>query len=385
MEIVPDVIDGYHALLLDKESQPLTVFITEWVRYMYLCLPQGYLASGDVYARWYDKLINEVPCKIKIVDDCLLYNHTIEQAFCHVWDYLQLCANNGIELNADKFKFCCETVEFAGLKITPNVIAPTDKILTVIKDFPKPQNITDVCSWFGLVNQLAWGYSLSPIMTPFRDLVKHNQTFTWNETLDKFFADSKQIIIEKIKEGIHMFDTVKPTCLQTDWSREGIGYLLLQQHCSCEPSNNALRCTNGWELVLAGSCFTSECESHYFPTEGEALAVTWALENARLFVLGCNNLIIVTDHKPLHGIFKDRKLSTIRNPRLQSLKEKTLAYKSTIYHCPGKWYQGPDAVSCNPAHLISNLQTPPTEKDLNYTYAIECHHMNKPFMNHLIY
>ena len=122
---------------------------------MYLCLPQGYLASGDVYTRWYDKLINEVPCKIKIVDDCLLYNHTIEQAFCHVWDYLQLCANNGIELNADKFKFCCETVEFAGLKITPNVIAPTDKILTVIKDFPKPQNITDVCSWFGLVKQLA--------------------------------------------------------------------------------------------------------------------------------------------------------------------------------------------------------------------------------------
>ena len=102
-----------------------------------------------------------------------------------------------------------------------------------------------------------------------------------------------------------MFDAAKATCLQTDWSREGIGYLLLQKHCSCEPSNNPLCCTDGWKLVLTGSCFTSECESRYSPTEGEAFAVTWALENARLFVLGCNNLIIVTDHKPLLGIFKD--------------------------------------------------------------------------------
>ena len=91
-------------------------------------------------------------------------------------------------------------------------------------------------------------------------------------------------------------------------------------------------------------------------------------------MLGCNNLIIVTNRKPLLGIFKDQELSTIQNPRLQSLKEKTLAYKFTIHHCPGKWHQGPDAVSCNPVHLISNLQTPLTEKELNYTYATEHHH-----------
>ena len=41
--------DGYHAMVLDKESQPLTTFITEWGCYMYLHLPQGYLASGGTY------------------------------------------------------------------------------------------------------------------------------------------------------------------------------------------------------------------------------------------------------------------------------------------------------------------------------------------------
>ena len=46
---VLDAVDGYHAIALDKESQPLTTFITEWRRYMYLRLPQDYLASGDGY------------------------------------------------------------------------------------------------------------------------------------------------------------------------------------------------------------------------------------------------------------------------------------------------------------------------------------------------
>jgi hypothetical protein len=27
----------------------------------------------------------------------------------------------------------------------------------------------------------------------------------------------------------------KPTCLQTDWSKTGIGFLLLQKNCDCEP------------------------------------------------------------------------------------------------------------------------------------------------------
>ena len=81
---VLDAVDGHYTMLLDKESQPLTIFITKWGHYMYLHLTQGYLASGDAYTRWYDELIKEVSHKIKIVDDCLLYDHTIEQDFYHV-------------------------------------------------------------------------------------------------------------------------------------------------------------------------------------------------------------------------------------------------------------------------------------------------------------
>ena len=47
--------------------------------------------------------------------------------------------------------------------------------------------------------------------------------------------------------------------------------------------------------------------------------MSWALDNACLFVLGCTNLIVVTDHRPFLGIYKDRELDTIPNPRLLCL------------------------------------------------------------------
>ena len=187
-------------------------------------------------------------------------------------------------------------------------------------------------------------------MQPFRELVRPNAKFEWNSNLEKLFSDSKEILIQQSVDGIQAFQTDRNTCLQTDWSKEGIGYLLLQQHCQCEPSKAPVCCKDGWKLVFAGSRFTHPAETRYSPTEGEALAIAWSLEHSKMFVLGCDKLIISTDHKPLIGILQNRELSTIQNPRILNLKERTLPYHFTIQHNPGKWHRGPDAFSRNPVH-----------------------------------
>ena len=47
-------------------------------------------------------------------------------------------------------------VEFAGFVITPTDIQPSDKHIRAIRDFPTPQNISDIRSWFGLINQVSY-------------------------------------------------------------------------------------------------------------------------------------------------------------------------------------------------------------------------------------
>ena len=332
---VLDAVDGYHSILLDEESQPLTTFITEWGRFMYLRMPQGYLASGDAYTRRYDEVIKDIPRKVKIIDDALLYDSSIKEAFYHTFDFLVRCAQNGIVLSKDKFQFCKDTVQFGGLQITSSGVAPSESMLNAILDFPVPKTITDARSWFGLVNQLAWAYSLGPIMLPFRDLVKKDSKFIWNQTLEEAFQKSKQVIVKLVREGVSTFDTKKITCLAPDWSKEGMGFLLLQKHCTCAIEKAPVCCPEGWHLVFAGSRFCTDAERRYAPIEGEAAAISWALEKCRMFILGCPNVIVVTDHEPLKGLFGDRDLSKVHNPRLFRLKEKNP--KVPIHHATLPW------------------------------------------------
>ena len=94
-------------------------------------------------------------------------------------------------------------------------------------------------------------------------------------------------------------------------------------------------------MTLAGGRFTSPAESRYSPVEGECLTVVEALHKSKNFVLGCSELLVATDHNPLLGVFR-KPLEEIENPRLLSLVEKTLWFKFTMIHLPGKKNNSPD-------------------------------------------
>ena len=99
---------------------------------------------------------------------------------------------------------------------------------------------------------------------------------------------------------------------------------------------------------MAGSRFLKPCEVRYAAVEGEALAIQWSLEQSKYFTLGCKNLVIVTDHKPLVKLFGDRTLDEISNTRLFRLKQKTLLWRFKVIHMPGKSNYGADAMSRHP-------------------------------------
>ena len=115
-----------------------------------------------------------------------------------------------------------------------------------------------------------------------------------------------------------------------------------------------------------GSRFLHDAEtSRYAPIEGEALAVAYALHQCRYFVLGCPDLVIATDHKPLTSVLNERSLSDIQNRRLQNLKEKNLSYRFTIVDVPGRKQLGEDATSRypvgDPVRLVLPGEPPETD------------------------
>ena len=347
-----DAWNGYHSVALAEADRHFTTFITPWGRYRYRSAPQGYIASGDAYTARYDSLVAGIEKKTKCIDDALLWSDSIEDAFHQATEWLDICARNGITLNPSKFRFAQDEVEFAGFEITRTEVKPCRKYLRAISEFPTPTGITDIRAWFDFINQVAYAFSMASVMSPFRSLFKPSSPFTWSTDLQQAFDASKTEICTRIQEGVRIFDKNHLTCLVTDWSKDGIGYWLFQKHCQC-PSREIFCCQEGSKVTLVGSRFTHPAESRYAPIEGEALAVADALDKARHFVLGCSDLVIAVDHKPLLKLFGDRSLEDIPNTRLRNLKEKTLRYRFLMVHIPGARNKTSDALSRHPSGIPS--------------------------------
>ena len=74
---------------------------------------------------------------------------------------------------------------------------------------------------------------------------------------------------------------------------------------------------------------------NYAPVEEEALGVAWALDQTRFFTMGCSDLLVVVDHKPLIKLLDDRRLDEIVKPRLFCIKQRTVMWQFQIEYQPG--------------------------------------------------
>jgi len=306
------------------------------------------LSSGDGYNRHFDAVLAEFERKERCIDDTVHYDSDLEQHWWRTIDFLTRVGQAGIVLNPDKFQFAERTVDFAGFRVSDRAIEPLPKYLDAVRDFPSPTNTTDIRTWFGLVNQVSNYAQLRDIMAPFKPFLSPRCKFSWSPELEAMFQKSKESNVESIRQGVEIFDMQRRTCLRPDWSRHGIGYFLLQQHCTC-PSGIPDCCPGGWRITLAGSRFLSSAEQRNAAIEGEALAVAWGLEQTRYFTEGCDDLVVVTDHKPLVKIFGDRTLDEISNSSLFRLKQRTLPWRFRVAHLPGTSNHAADATSRYPS------------------------------------
>lgn len=300
---------------------------------------------GDAYTHRSDDVTKDIDDKVTCVDDCCLFKESLAESFFHVCKYLSTCGQHGMVFNAKKFIFAQKEVEFIGFKVTMDRVLPCDKLLEMITNYPVKKTVAQARGYFGLVQQGNYATSIQEHMKPFRDLLKANATFTWTNELKKLFEESRLSLVKSIERGVQIFQKDRPTCLCTDYSHEGMDFILLQKHCECTGEFKPLCCKGGWLLVLAGGCFTRINERKYSPVEGEALSCVTALHKAKYFVLGCKDLILAVDHQPLLKLFGTRRYEEIANPRFLNLKEKIQMFEFKIIHSPGRLMVAADGIS----------------------------------------
>ncbi len=214
-----DAKSGYFQMLLDKESQNLTCFLTPWGRFKHLRATMGLSCAGDEFNRRTDAALAGIPNMSKVVDDIIIYGNDLEEHINNVRQFLQRCKDTGITLNSKKFKLAKSSVKFAGYIVTDQGIKVDPDKVKAIQQFPKPNNITDLRSFKGLVEQLG-GFSkdVAEAMQPLRPLLSTKAEFYWNNDHDLAFEATKKALTSP--PILATFDPTRETRLETDAARQ---------------------------------------------------------------------------------------------------------------------------------------------------------------------
>ncbi len=197
-----------------------------------------------------------------------------------------------------------------------------------------PKTLKEVKSFVGSVQYLAkYIPELATKLQPIRNLLKKKTTWDWTEGCQSAFEETKKAISDI--RALKHYDTKANTILTTDASYQGLGATLWHTEI------------DGRRPVAFASRFLSNSEKNYATNELELLAIRWATEHFKYYLLG-REFEVETDHKALIPIFNKDKLEKQYSSRLIRWRQRLLPFNFTVRYKPGRTMGITDYLSRNP-------------------------------------
>jgi len=131
-------------------------------------------------------IFNEFQWEILLIymDDIIIFSKTFDQHLEHLGKVFGKLRHSGLKLNANKCEFGMTQVRYLGHVINREGIHPNPEKVTAISNFPKPQNMSDVRRFLGLVLfYRRFIKDFADIAKPLTDLMQKNVTFQWTKTM----------------------------------------------------------------------------------------------------------------------------------------------------------------------------------------------------------
>ncbi|GJU44419.1 reverse transcriptase domain-containing protein [Tanacetum coccineum] len=234
------------------------------------------------------------------MDDFLVFGNSFENCLSRVDKMLQRCEDTNLCLNWEKSHFMVKEGIVLGHKISKKGIEVDKAKIDVIAKLPHPTTVKGVRSFLGHVGfYRRFIKDFSKISRPMTHLLEKNTPFIFSDDCIQAF----QTLKKKLTEAPILIapDWDLPFELMCDASDFAIGAVLGQRH------------EKHFRPIHYASKTMNEAESHYTTTEKEMLAVVYAFEKFRSYLI-LNKSVVYTDHSALKYLFakKDSKARLLR-------------------------------------------------------------------------
>ena len=285
-----DVLSAFWNVPMAEEDIEKTGFTTAFGNYEWTRMPFGLINASSTFQRLIDEITSGIEGASAYIDDVFVYTTTWEAHLTALDRTLARLVEAGLKCKLSKCSFGGDSVKCLGQLVSEQGVTIDDDKIQAIRDLPRPMDATGMRSFVGAVNyfrQFIEHYA--EICAPLLELTKKKVEWDWTEACEHAFQTLKAKLCEKpvlampdFNEGHNVFR------LHTDWSKTAIGAVLLQTDK-----------TTGKEHAIAyASRILTSAERNYAPTEGECLAVVWAVKKFRHYLHG-RTFEILTDHHAL--------------------------------------------------------------------------------------
>ncbi|XP_075786849.1 uncharacterized protein LOC142829675 isoform X2 [Pelodiscus sinensis] len=325
-----DMTKGYWQIPLTPASKEKTAFPTPWGLFQFVTMPFGLHGAAATFQRLMDRLLQPHHAyAAAYIDDVVIYSPTWTAHLQHLEAVLKSLKEAGLTANPRKCQLGRREVTYLGYTVGQGTVRPLVDKVKAVQECKTPATKKQVRQFLGLA-----GYyrrfipGFADIAAPLSDLTKSTQPnkVQWSADCEVAFRTLK----DQLTKAPVLFhpDFSKPFLLQTDASERGLGAVLSQQ---AEGGEHPI-------VYLSRKLFPRE--QNYATIEKEALAIKWAVDALRYYLLG-NTFQVVTDHAPLKWLNSMKET----NPRLMRWYLSLQPYNFSITHRPGKAHTNADFLS----------------------------------------
>ncbi|RDX74717.1 hypothetical protein CR513_45491, partial [Mucuna pruriens] len=285
-----DGFSSYMQIHIAPEDQHKTTFTCPFGTFAYTRMPFGLCNAPSTFQRCMMSIISDLlqDCMDVFMDDFTVYAESFEACLSNLSKVLKRCTNTNLVLKFEKCHFIVTEGIVLGHLVSNRGIKVNKAKIDIITSLPNPTSVRFIKNF-------------SKLALPLSKLLQKDVEFNFDQPCIEAFHGLKSRL------------TSAPILQAPNWD--------LPFELMCDASNSALAIVLGQRAgvgqpvhVIAYASRTMDpAQQNYTTTEKELLAIVFALDKFRSYLLG-SKIIVFSDHAALRYLLKklDAKPRLIR-------------------------------------------------------------------------
>ncbi|XP_054737893.1 uncharacterized protein K02A2.6-like [Anastrepha obliqua] len=342
-----DLAQAYQQLVVDERSSLLQTVSTHKGAFKVTRLQFGISSAPGIFQSCIENVLQNIPGVLPYFDDIVVMGKSEDELANRLEQIFVRFDKAGLRLRKDKCQFSVPSIEFLGFKLDNLGIRPSHDKIKAIHEAPSPKDKKQLQAFLGLLNFYhAFLPNKATIAEPLHRLLDKSARWSWKEQHETAFNTLKRLIASE-NVLIHYNENL-PLVLTCDASPYGLGAVLSH------------RLADGSEKPIAFYSRTlSKAERNYAQIDREAVALVSGVKKFHNYLYG-RFFTLVTDHRPLLGIFTTSK--PVPNVISNTMLRRSIflsAYNFNLVHRAGLRMGNADFLSRCP--MLSEAESTTTE------------------------